>query len=288
MSWTKESLKSKKATINMKCDNKESFKWAVTRALNPVDRNAERVTKTLREQSKKYNWEGLDFPTLIEQIEIFEKSNNLLVNVFGFDEERGCVRTLKPFDGGHSKRVLLILIDDQYLVVKNVSRLLCGQFTKRHGKRFYCNDCLKGFPSEGKLSRHVESKCGTEKSKVLCELCSRERVGVCPLHLDLSRASGNRLAYLKGSREDILNPKRIGDIFFSYGDDIYRAVLDEDEWTYVYMGKRENVRILGVDENGERVEIERVCEGCVVGGVCICLKEGDDMGETPVFSTHHR
>ena len=276
MNWTKESLKSKKATINMKCNDEESFKWAVTRALNPIDRNADRVTKILREQAEKYNWEGLDFPTPIEQIETFEKNNDLLVNVFGFDEEKGFVRTLKTFDGEHSKRVLLMVIDDQYLVVKSVSRLLCGQFTKKHGKRFYCNNCLKGFPSEGKLSRHVESKCGTEKPKVVCELCSRERRGVCPLHLDLSRVSGSRLVYLKESRKDILDPERIGDIFLDYGGDIYRTVLEGDEWTYVYMGESENVRIVGLDEDGEMVETKHVCEGCVAGGVCKCSTESGD------------
>ena len=45
----------KKAVINMKNDNDKCFKWAVTRALNPVDRDAERITKILRTQAEKYN-----------------------------------------------------------------------------------------------------------------------------------------------------------------------------------------------------------------------------------------
>ena len=30
----------------MKNEDDECFKWSVTRALNPVDKNAERITKT--------------------------------------------------------------------------------------------------------------------------------------------------------------------------------------------------------------------------------------------------
>jgi predicted transcriptional regulator of viral defense system len=40
-----KSIASKKAIINMKNDDDECFKWAVTRALNPVDKNSERITK---------------------------------------------------------------------------------------------------------------------------------------------------------------------------------------------------------------------------------------------------
>ena len=275
MNWTKESLKSKKATIDMKCIDEESFKWAVTRALNPIDKRSERVTKILREQSEKYNWEGLDFPTPLEQIETFEKNNNLFVNVFGFDEEKGCVETLKVFSESRVDRVLLMLIDDRYLVVKSVSRLLCGQFTKRHGKRFYCNNCLKGFPSEGKLNRHVESKCGTEqaekpkveqaeKPKVVCGFCSRQRRGVCTLHLDLGKLSGDRLVYVKMIRKEILNPERVRDIFSNCGGDTYKAVLKGDEWVYIYMGEREDIRIVSLDEEGGLVGVEHMCRACAV------------------------
>ena len=152
---------SRKATINMKCEDGESFKWAVTRALNPITKNSDRVTKILREQSKKYNWGGLDFPTPLEQIETFEKSNNLLVNVFGFDENRDCVTSLKLSKGVHEGRVLLMFTNNRYTVVKSMSRLFCKQATsgRRKAKRFYCNNCLQPFTSDEKLNDHVTSFC---------------------------------------------------------------------------------------------------------------------------------
>jgi hypothetical protein len=38
-----ESVKAKKAVINVKNTDNQCFKWCVRRAVNPVDKNAERV-----------------------------------------------------------------------------------------------------------------------------------------------------------------------------------------------------------------------------------------------------
>ena len=50
-------LAAKKAIINLKNEDDECFKWAVTRALNPVEKNSERIDKKLRETSKVFNGE---------------------------------------------------------------------------------------------------------------------------------------------------------------------------------------------------------------------------------------
>ena len=47
-----KTIKNKKAVINMENDDDQCFKWAVTRALNPVKRDAERITKILKTQAK--------------------------------------------------------------------------------------------------------------------------------------------------------------------------------------------------------------------------------------------
>ena len=56
-------VKNKNAVINMKNKDDQCFKWAVTRALNPVEKNAERISEELREQSETLNWDGIEFPT---------------------------------------------------------------------------------------------------------------------------------------------------------------------------------------------------------------------------------
>ena len=71
----------------MKNDDDECFKWAVTRALNPTDTHPERISKELRKQSEELNWEGIEFPTPIDDIKKFKKNNNNIgINVFSADE----------------------------------------------------------------------------------------------------------------------------------------------------------------------------------------------------------
>ena len=78
-----KSLKNKKALINIKNRDNECFKWSVTRALNPVDKNQDKMSKVLREQSEKYNWDGISFPTPLTEIARFEKNNNVSINILG-------------------------------------------------------------------------------------------------------------------------------------------------------------------------------------------------------------
>ena len=81
-------LKNKKAVINIKNEDNQCFKWCIARALNPVDKNPNRLTKELVEQSKSFNWEGIKFPVDLKQIKIFEKNNpSISINVFGYEDE---------------------------------------------------------------------------------------------------------------------------------------------------------------------------------------------------------
>ena len=54
-------LADKNAITNMKNEDDQCFKWAVTRALNAVDKNAERINKTLRKQAERLKWDGIEF-----------------------------------------------------------------------------------------------------------------------------------------------------------------------------------------------------------------------------------
>ncbi len=57
----------------MKNDDDQCFKWAVTRALNPVNKDSDRITKELKNQAKKLNWDGITFPVKVNDIHIWEK-----------------------------------------------------------------------------------------------------------------------------------------------------------------------------------------------------------------------
>ena len=52
-------LADKKAIINLKNEDGQCFKWCLARALNPVEKNSERVTKELRKQAEGLNWKRM-------------------------------------------------------------------------------------------------------------------------------------------------------------------------------------------------------------------------------------
>ncbi len=155
-------IKNKKAIINMKNEDNECFKWCVTRALNPVDKNAERITKKLREQSLELKWEGIKFPVELKDIHKFEALNEINVNVLGYDDENK-VYPLRPSVFGYSTEINLLLIhkdeNKHYCLIKDMSRLLASQTTKNERKEFYCMRCLNSFGRQDLLDDHKEL-CG--------------------------------------------------------------------------------------------------------------------------------
>ena len=71
-----QKIAEKKSVMNIKNDDDQCFKWSVTRAWHPVDKNAERITKELKKQSEELDWSGLKFPVELNQIAIFEKKKS--------------------------------------------------------------------------------------------------------------------------------------------------------------------------------------------------------------------
>ena len=150
----------------MKNEDDQCFKWAVTRALNPTDKNPNRITKELKDQSEKFNWDGMTFPVKIKDIPVWEKNNNKFVNVFGYDEENKKIYSIKLCDNHTSivlennetqddKFINLFLHDDNhYCAVKNISRLLSSQTSKHKEPKHFCLNCMNGFRTDKILVAH--------------------------------------------------------------------------------------------------------------------------------------
>ena len=160
-------ISTKNAVINMKNNDDQCFKWSVVRALNPVEKNSERITNELKEQSERLDWSGLKFPVKLDQIVIFEKFNpQISINVFGFED-----KVVYPLRLSKSKReqrersertqiVNLLLISDgekqHYCFIKSLSRLLSSQVSGHKESNSFCLNCLNHFPNEEKLKIHEE------------------------------------------------------------------------------------------------------------------------------------
>ena len=104
-------FKNKRAVVNIKNEDNQCFKWCIARALNPVDKNPNRITKELIEQAKSLNWNGLKFPVGLKAIKIFETNNpSISINVFGFEDE---VYPLKISKEKRINNIDLLVISDE-------------------------------------------------------------------------------------------------------------------------------------------------------------------------------
>ena len=168
-------LASKKAIVNMKNEDEECFKWAVTRALHPAECHQERVTDELRKQSEKLDWSGIRFPTTLQQIDIFERKNKLNIFVFGVSDGFVCpLRKPKRSERSEGRRVIDLLLltfvseekqKTHYCWIKSLNRLLTNQVTNHKGNKEYCRNCLNHFSPE-KLELHQESCLSFDAVKV--------------------------------------------------------------------------------------------------------------------------
>ncbi|XP_065662849.1 uncharacterized protein LOC136085468 [Hydra vulgaris] len=175
-----EYLTAKKAIINIKNKDNQCFKWCIARFLNPKDKNSERIDNDLKIQAEKINWDKIEFPVSLDQIDQFEKNNqDISVNVYGYDRSIYPLRISKNNDRKHLIDLLLISSDStshdednsndkievisHYCLITNLSRLLSSQTSKRTNVKHYCRNCLLGYNSEEALSNH-KLYCNTHDS----------------------------------------------------------------------------------------------------------------------------
>ena len=153
-------LIAKKAIIDLKNEDEKCFKWAITRALNPVEKNSERIDIKLREKSDVLNWKGLKFPINLSDINKFENHNSSIsVNVFGYENLVYTLRISKHNYKRESTVNLLLISDDtkqHYCWIKHISKLLSLQTSKHGHVRHVCFRCLNTFNSEKSLASQHE------------------------------------------------------------------------------------------------------------------------------------
>ena len=153
-------LELKKAIINVKNENDhECFKWAITSAAFPKEKNPQRLDKQMIENSKKFDWSGMKFPTSLKQIDRFEKQNpHYMINVYGYD--KGGVYPLRISKKQKGYLINLLLISEgennHYCWIKNMSRLLASKVSKHKSKMYFCHRCLNPFQTEKSLEKHLE------------------------------------------------------------------------------------------------------------------------------------
>ena len=150
-------LAKKKAIINVQNRDNECLKWTLRAALFPPQdgKDPQRPTKYLVNDG--INYEGIDFPTPVKQIDKLEAQNkNLAINVFGWENNCVIVHRISRKEA-NVPRINLMLIESgiiqHYCYVKRVSAFLYDQ-SKAHNTKHYCMMCSTGFSRADLLENH--------------------------------------------------------------------------------------------------------------------------------------
>ena len=140
---------SKFKLVNIKNTDNECFKWAVARFFCADEKHSERISKKLKKEAEKFNFEGIEFPMKLNKIYIFEKNNQITINVFSFNDKLE-LYPLRITQQNFEASINLLLITNEenshYVLMKSLS-----PFSKPHRKIEVCPYCLQTFYKKEKL-----------------------------------------------------------------------------------------------------------------------------------------
>ena len=166
-----KALKDKKAIINMKNEDNKCFLWSVLRALNPKDKNAERIDKDLISKEDTLNMEGIKYPVDFRGVDRFESQNlDISVSILGYNKDERIYPLKISKDTKRKHQITLLLIKDgensHYCLVKNLSALMTCQINNHKGSRNFCLNCFNGFNTTDALNKHMEYCYNNECVKI--------------------------------------------------------------------------------------------------------------------------
>lgn len=171
-----KSISNRKATINVKNEDQECFKWAILSLMHRVDgkKHPNRVSnyKPFKDELK---FEGIDFPVRIKDIPKFEKQNGLAINVFGYYLNEKSMESIYNLHISiyhddpeiYEKRFELLYIENQdhtnghYVGITNFNALaakIVNGYTRKATTDSYfniCRKCIVPFNSEKEYKKHL-------------------------------------------------------------------------------------------------------------------------------------
>ena len=153
----------------MKNTDDKCFYYAVTVALNyqRIKWDLERASN-IKPFINKYNWEGTNYPSKIDNVKTFRKNNpTISLNILYSKEKEICPAYISKIDSNCKRQIILLMFPNEekegpeakskgrwhYLALKRLSTLLRG-ITSKHHSDFYCLNCLHSFKTESKLKFH--------------------------------------------------------------------------------------------------------------------------------------
>lgn len=182
---TPEKIRAKKSIVNVQNKDEMCFKWAILSNIYEAKHNPHRLSHYLK-YSDKLNFEGIDFPVRLDQIDKFTRQNEKIsVNVYYYDDEDSCIRSLRVSTDVRERHIHLLLlfkesknndgesggttadkvkaflndgpIQMHYCWIKNLSGLVGAQLSKNGHKKHICDRCLNYFTTADILERHLKN-----------------------------------------------------------------------------------------------------------------------------------
>ena len=165
-------IQDKKACINIQNEDNQCFKYCIQCGVYKIYEKGHACRMNhYKKIEDSINWDNVKFPSSNIDIDILEENNNglLSVNVFYTSKELEnqdsilLYRKTKVTKATH--HINLLKIEDEendkshYVFIKDYSRLMGRQITKRQNKVHTCNHCLHNFRDEKTLKAHIEQGC---------------------------------------------------------------------------------------------------------------------------------
>ncbi|XP_077270167.1 uncharacterized protein LOC143901616 [Temnothorax americanus] len=178
-------IKVKNAVINVLSMDNACFAWSVVAALHPAERHPKRES-SYPHYSRVLDLRDIEFPMTLSQIKQFERLNDISINVYTIEGQKTSnVLPIRLTDRTSVKKhVNLLYMQDprdnnvgHFAWIKNLSRLVSSQLSKKKNKKYFCDRCLHYFSSSNKLQSHTVDcrkvnncaiKLPSEDNKWLC------------------------------------------------------------------------------------------------------------------------
>ncbi|KYN17767.1 hypothetical protein ALC57_09937, partial [Trachymyrmex cornetzi] len=151
-------IAAKRAVINVHTMDNACFAWSVVAALYPAEKYTERES-SYPHYTTVLNLTGIEFPVTLRDIPKFERLNTVSINVYGIENKQ--VLPLRLTSDKKEKHVNVLYLQDprndgvgHFAWIKNLSRLVSSQLSRKKNKKLFCDRCLHYFGSSQKLQTH--------------------------------------------------------------------------------------------------------------------------------------
>ena len=155
---TPNSLKKKRALINVKNSDQACLKWSILSAMFPAQVNPDRVGK-YKQHEQALNMEGIPTPTPLDRRvfqNLLQQNPNLHINVYQYQEKEGVLPFFIDPTQPQDSIDILFLPPGHFVWIKNFSRLISTYLTSHDGRVYVCRRCFANYQTEDKLNSHLQ------------------------------------------------------------------------------------------------------------------------------------